>query len=452
MSLAEFFRSTIFRWALAVSGAVALSILLMFAFIYWQSARYMTMRIDEELTREATTIAQDAPEERSEAIEDRLKHDPRRVRFIGEFSPGGARLKGNIESLPPHIDAAGPPASARVVRLDGTEREKQRVRVIARALASGNVLVLGRNIDEIGEMVEILGRTLVLGAFPAVLLALVVGFVLSARAERRIGEVSRTAVRIVAGQLRERLPVRNAGDSFDKLAIIVNGMLDDIETLLHEIAGVGDDIAHDLRTPLTRVRAILERGRENARTLEELQSVTDRAVGGLDQSLAIITALLRITEIEHGHRRAEFGIVELPEIVQEVAEFYAPIAEDRHVQLTTDTGTSAAVRGDRDLLFEAIANLVDNAIKFTPEAGRVDVTIAPRGQATIVRIADTGPGIGEAEREVVTKRFYRSDKSRHTQGVGLGLSLVAAILKLHGFEWTIGGSPGCVVEIACLKL
>jgi signal transduction histidine kinase len=197
------------------------------------------------------------------------------------------------------------------------------------------------------------------------------------------------------------------------------------------------------------VRAILERGRENAKTVEELQSVIDRAVGGLDQSLAIITALLRIAEIEHARRLAAFGSVDLAEIIRAVGELYAPIAEDRGIQFSTDAGDSAPVRGDRDLLFEAIANLVENAIKFTPTAGRVAITVTPRAHQYVVRITDTGPGIGEAEREAVTKRFYRSDKSRRTQGVGLGLSLVAAILKLHGFAWTIGGSSGCMVEITC---
>lgn len=335
-----------------------------------------------------------------------------------------------------------------VVRIDATGRERQSIRAVARRLPDADLLVLGRNIDEIGEMAEIVGRALTLGALPALCLAVLVGFILSARAQRRIEEVTKAAARIVSGHLRERLPARHVDDPFDKLAVIVNGMLDEIENLIHEIAGVGDDIAHDLRTPLTRVRAILERGRENARSLEDFQHVADRAIGGLDQSLAIITALLRIAEIDHGRRLAGFGTVELAEIAEEVVELYAPIAEDRDIQLSTHV-SPASVRGDRDLIFEAISNLVDNAVKFTPKGGRIDVTTARQGQRRIVRIADTGPGIGEAEREAVTKRFYRSDKSRHTQGIGLGLSLVAAITRLHGFELTISGGPGCVVEIAC---
>jgi signal transduction histidine kinase len=451
VQLAEFTRSTTFRWTIAVAGAFALSTLLLFGFVYWQAARYMTMRIDGAMTQEIGSIANASEAERRNALDERLRQDPRRVKLAGLFTGAGQRIEGNIESVPANLDAGAPPRDVAAVRIDASGREAQKIRAVARRLPNGDLLVLGHNIDEIGEMAEIVGRSLALGALPALCLSIVVGFVLSARGQTRVEEVARAAERIVAGHLRERLPTRQVGDPFDKLAAIVNGMLDEIEKLIHEIAGVGDDIAHDLRTPLTRVRAILERGRDNAQSREELQLVVDRAIIGLDQSLAIITALLRIAEIEHGRRLAGFGRVELAEIVEEVAELYAPIAEDRGVQLRAEITTSAAVRGDRDLLFEAIANLVDNAVKFTPAGGQIDMTIMQRPHATVVRISDNGPGIEAAEREAVIKRFYRSDKSRHTQGIGLGLSLVAAIVKLHGFELTIGDGPGpgCVIEIAC---
>jgi signal transduction histidine kinase len=226
-------------------------------------------------------------------------------------------------------------------------------------------------------------------------------------------------------------------------------MLGEIEALIYEIAGVGDDIAHDLRTPLTRVRVRLERGRDHATTLEELRVVADQAIVGLDQALAIVTALLRIAEIEHGRRLECFSDVALAPLLREVYDLYEPIAEDKHVTLAVEGAGAkeATVRGDRDLLFEAVANLADNAVKFTPAGGRVELSLGRRGADTVIRVNDTGPGIPESEREAVTKRFYRSDKSRGSGGLGLGLSLVAAIVKLHGFQFTIGGSPGCTAEI-----
>jgi PAS domain S-box-containing protein len=222
-----------------------------------------------------------------------------------------------------------------------------------------------------------------------------------------------------------------------------------LEEALQEAKVVGDNIAHDLRTPLTRVRIRLERGREHAATLEELRAIADQAIAGLDQSLTTITALLRITEIEHSRRREGFSEVQLALLIREAGDLYEPIAENKGVTLRVEAPDGAAVRGDRDLLFEAVANLVDNAVKFTPDGGRVELALLHQGGETVIRVSDTGPGISEAEREAVTQRFYRSDKSRNTKGLGLGLSMVAAIIKLHGFRFSISAGPGCAAEIAC---
>jgi signal transduction histidine kinase len=191
----------------------------------------------------------------------------------------------------------------------------------------------------------------------------------------------------------------------------------------------------------------LERGRERAKTLEELQAVADQSIAGLDQSLAIITALLRLAEIEHRRRLEGFGEVRLAPLVREAGDLYEPIAEDKGVALQVEVGEDTTVHGDRDLLFEAVANLVDNAVKFTPAGGRVQLSLLERGGEGVIRVSDNGPGIPETDRGAVTKRFYRSDKSRRTDGLGLGLSLVAAIVKLHGFLFSITTGPGCTAEI-----
>jgi PAS domain S-box-containing protein len=222
-----------------------------------------------------------------------------------------------------------------------------------------------------------------------------------------------------------------------------------LEEALQEAKVVGDNIAHDLRTPLTRVRIRLERGREHASTLEEMRAVADQAIAGLDQSLTTITALLRITEIEHSRRREGFSEVQLAPLIREVGDLYEPIAENKSVTLRVEAPDGATVHGDRDLLFEAVTNLVDNAVKFTPEGGRVDLALLHQEGETVIRVSDTGPGISEIEREAVTQRFYRSDKTRNTKGLGLGLSMVAAIINLHRFRLTISAGPGCTTEIAC---
>jgi signal transduction histidine kinase len=444
--LPDFTRTTTFRWTLVVAGAFLLCTLLSFGFVYWQTAVYMTSKVDTEILGVARVIG-DHPSLLAE-IDDRLRQDPRRVKTVGLFAPDGHRISGNIESLPAGL-APDDPADAVIARIDNRGRERQNVRLVAHPLPNGEVLVIGRDIDEINQIGKIVGRALALGLLPAVALALAVGMLLSKRAQNRLSEVNRRIQRIVEGDLRQRLPTCGDDDPFDQLAVGVNRMLGEIEALIQEISGVGDDIAHDLRTPLTRVRVRLERGREHASTLPELRTVVDRSIAGLDQSLAIITALMRITEIEHGRRLDGFSQVPLVPLMHEVGDLYDPIAEDKRVTLRVEATDEAIVHGDRDLLFEAVANLVDNAVKFTPEGGLVELALRHQEGETVIRVKDTGPGIPESDAKSVTKRFYRSDKSRCTEGLGLGLSLVAAITKLHGFRFAIATGPGCTAEIAC---
>jgi signal transduction histidine kinase len=445
--LPDFARTTTFRSTLIVAGAFFLCTVLLFGFVYWQTAVYMMDKSDALLSDELRVFAQNTPEQRLQEIDDRLRKDPERIKIAGLFDHDGRRVAGNIEILPTGLPL-DIPSSAVVVRLDDHGRELQKVRMAAHVLPDGEILVIGRNIAEIVEIARIVLRALAVGLLPAIVLAFAIGVVLSLRARNRLLEVNRRIQRIVAGDLRERLPTRKGNDPFDQLAASVNLMLGEIEALVHEIAGVGNDIAHDLRTPLTRVRARLERGRERATTLDELRTVVDQSIGGLDQSLTVVTALLRIAEIEHNRRLEGFSQVQLAPLVREVGDLYEPIAEDKRVTLQVEAVDEATVHGDRDLLFEAVANLVDNAVKFTPEGGRVTLALLRRYGESVIQVKDTGPGISEAEREAVVRRFYRSDKSRNTEGLGLGLSLAAAIVKLHGFRFTIAAGPGCTTEIA----
>jgi signal transduction histidine kinase len=449
--LPDFARTTTFRSTLVIAGAFVLCTLVLFSFVYWQTAAYMTSSFDALITGELHIFAAEPPERWLAHINERLDNDPRRVRIAGLFGADGHRIAGNLESLPGGL-TPDVPADAVVVRVDNQGRETEKVRLATERLPDGEVLAIGRNIEEIAGIANIVRRALMLGLLPAFGLAIVIGLVLSLRARRRLSEVNRRIKSIVAGDLRERLPTRKGNDPFDQLAASVNLMLGEIEALVHEIAGVGNDIAHDLRTPLTRVRARLERGRARAATLDELRKVVDQSITGLDQSLAVVTALLRIAEIEHNRRLEGFSQVQLAPLVREVGDLYEPIAEDKHVTLKVEVADEVTVHGDRDLLFEAVANLVDNAVKFTPEGGRVTLALLRRDGESVIQVKDTGPGIPEAEREAVVKRFYRSDKSRNTEGLGLGLSLVAAIVKLHGFRFTIAAGPGCATEIVCPRV
>ena len=445
----QFIRSNTFHWALMVAGVFAVFVIVLFGFIYWQIDDYLTARSDRVITVEVDGIAGLSPERRLQAIDERLRQDPRGVQLAAIFAADGHQITGNIESLPPdlRIDAAAQRAD--IIKTDRNGREHQVVRAIGRRMRNGDVLVLGRNVDEAKEISHVVGQALGLGLLPGFCLCLLAGAWLSVRAQKRVEDVNRRVQRIIAGDLQERLPHRNVDEPFSNLAVIVNGMLDEMETLIHALAGVGNDIAHDLRTPLTRARLTLERGRTHATTLEQLQAVADKAIAGIDQSLAIITALLRLAEIENSRRSAGFSSVALDQMLREVCDIYEPIAENKDIASHVRVTHQLTVRGDRDLLIEAVANLVDNAIKFTARGGKVDIELLRGDAETIVRVTDSGCGISEQEREAVLRRFYRSDKIRNTPGVGLGLNLVAAIVKVHGFRLTIHPGPGCQVEIIC---
>lgn len=445
-------RSTTFHWALAVAGVLAVFVIVLFGFIYWKTDEYLIARSDTMIARQLNYIAGLPSGRQLEAIDEHLAQDSRGVQYVGLFGPDGHKMAGNLERFPPELKMNDSVQSVSVVRMLPAGPQTRAIQAIARRMVDGNALVIGREVDETREISHVVGQALALGLVPALCLCLLAGAWLSMRAQKRVEEVNQRVQRITAGDLRERLPHRNVDEPFSKLAVIVNGMLDEMEAMIHALAGVGNDIAHDLRTPLTRARLTLERGRTNATNLEQLQTVVDKAIANLDQSLAIITALLRLAEIENSRRSAAFGSVPLHEMLGEVCDIYEPIAENKKIDLRVDVRHRLNVRADRDLLFEAVANLVDNAIKFTPEGGKVEIELLRGDSETIVRVADTGSGISEQEREAVMRRFYRSDKIRNTPGVGLGLSLVAAIVKLHGFRLAIHSGAGGRLEIICPDL
>jgi signal transduction histidine kinase len=449
MRKTQLIHSSTFQWALAVAGVLAVFVVVLFGFIYWKTDDYLIARSDRMIASQLDTIGNLPDPRQLSAINEHLSEDSRGVQFAGLFAVDGHRITGNLDQFPPGLKLDDAVQSVSITRMLPAGPETRAIRAIAKRLPGGNALVIGREVDEASEISHVVGQALALGLLPALCLCLLAGAWLSMRAQKRVEEVNQRVQRIVAGDLRERLPHRDVDEPFSRLAIIVNGMLDEMETMIRALAGVGNDIAHDLRTPLTRARLALERGRTNATTLEQLQTVADKAIASLDQSLGIITALLRLAEIENSRRSAAFGNVPLHEMMREICDIYEPIAENKNIDLRVEGKHRLNVRGDRDLLFEAVANLVDNAVKFTPEGGKVAIELVRGDNETIVRVTDTGCGISEQEREVVLRRFYRSDKVRNTPGIGLGLNLVAAIVKLHGFRLAILPGPGGRMEISC---
>lgn len=450
-------RSTAFRSAATFSGALTVCVVLLFGFIYWQTTLSETARIDSVIVNQARLIAQAPPEQILWMVRNHVATDLHRVAFAGLFDVDGQLIAGNIGHIPPGLPADGLTHSVDAVAVDAAlrqaepEPEPEPVIAVAQRLRDGRLLVMGRNIEQLSNLRELVSHALTLGIFPAVLLALGVGAWVGQRTWRRIRSWQRILDRVRDGHLTERLPAGHSGDDVDHLAGSVNRMLDELERLLGELNNVGNNIAHDLRTPLARVRAQLERTRGGTPGREDLERAIDKAILGLDQSISITTSLLRLAVIEGSRRRDGFRPLDLAELAREVAEFYEPVAEAKQIALRLDLPPSAPLYGDRDLLFEAVANLLDNAIKFTPTGGQVALSVHEAKGGPLLRIADTGPGIPASAREDVFRRFFRFDRSRSAPGIGLGLSLVAAIAKLHGYALAVtDAKPGCAITMSCV--
>jgi signal transduction histidine kinase len=249
----------------------------------------------------------------------------------------------------------------------------------------------------------------------------------------RINSIRQTVLAIVKGDLSHRLPTRRSGDELDTLSHTINGMLDQIEQLIHGIRDVSNSIAHDLRTPLAELRSRLEELSLTRPSSEETFAEIDGAVADVDRVIRIFNALLRLAEIDTGMRRSGFVQVNADDLAAEVVEFYSPAAEIKDVTLSFESTGPVSVSGDPTLLAQAVGNLIDNALKYVGEGGTVKVEVQARADGAVeISVADNGPGIPDDEKPKATQRFYRGDISRGTPGVGLGLSLVQAVTKLHG--------------------
>jgi len=265
----------------------------------------------------------------------------------------------------------------------------------------------------------------------ALVLATVGALIVRNLFRRTLANISATAAAIAAGDFARRVRLSGRGDEFDQLAEVINEMLDRIGRLMDGVRQVSNAIAHDLRTPITRARTRLEDAALHAETTEDLRAAIERATADLDGIVQVFQALLRIAQIEAGSRRSAFGMIDVVPLLTEVVDLYEAVAEERSMSLTVEAPPQVMVYGDRALIQQAVANLVDNALKFSPPGGVVTLTVR-EGKPVTIAVADQGAGIPEADREKAPDRFFRGEAARHTPGSGLGLSLVLAVAQLHG--------------------
>lgn len=312
-------------------------------------------------------------------------------------------------------------------------------------------LLVGRDIHQLTEAKRLIVQALIWGLVIMVLLAFSGGLVLSRQTVRKIEWINQTARTIMAGDLSRRVPVTGRNDDFDQVAHNLNRMLDRIQLLMEDIRRVSDNIAHDLRTPLTRLRQHLEEARLQETRGSKSEINLEQSIREADSLLVTFNALLRIARIEAGQVKAGFKPVDCHILLQDVVEFYEPLIDEKKQQLVTQLHAAqpaAVTYGDRDLLFQAFVNIIENAIKYTPIAGCITVSLQPAEHNLRVTIMDNGPGIPPAARVQVFQRFYRLDQSRGSPGNGLGLSLVAAVVTMHNGTVTLtDNEPGLAVVV-----
>ncbi|MBB6250790.1 ATP-binding protein [Nitrospirillum iridis] len=447
--LADLPRTTAFRMTLLFGVLMITAVVLVLGIVYWRTGVFLTRRLDDTLMRETEEFLHTSPLEQRTHIENLVDSDSRGYWKALLLAPDGRMLAGNLDALPPELQGADGRVHSLPHGAPAALEHPRPARGIARRLADGGVLVLALRTHEVHEVRELILRAMAAGLAGSVGLALAGGLVLSFGTLRRIEAIHRASATIMAGDLSQRLPTRGSGDDFDKLAAIVNAMLAKIEGLITDVKAAGDNIAHDLRTPLTRLRTRLEGALRRGGDVEAHRAAMEDAIADTDQILATFRALLRIAEVEDGRRRAGFAPVEPAALASAASELYEPLAAARDLSFTADIQPTSVVTGDADLLFEALGNLLDNAIKFTPPGGAVSLTLHQgAGQPPEIMVRDTGPGISAEQRQAMFRRFTRGDHARHTPGNGLGLSLVAAVVQLHGFQLDVSeGRPGCVMRI-----
>ena len=442
MRFSELRRTTTFRLTLLYGLLFALGTVALLWMVYVRSVVYMTARVDRIINIQADALVHSPrPGLRQRLIED-LTLNGDRIIVFGLFGADRQRLAGNLPTFPAALQLNREP-----IEIPPTYGFPSTARLIARALPTGEILVVGRDVSQLEEMRSITRSALIWSGALIFVVVIVCGTALSIPPMRRIQRLRSVAQDIARGDLKRRMPTTSRQDELDMLADTLNHMMSDVEGLMSEVQSATAVIAHDLLSPLANVTQQLRR-LQTAETME--RGDVARATERIEEVLERFRAILRLAELEAGRRRAGFKRVELAPLVESAAQLFAPLAEEAGVRLACVEQPDIFAEGDPELLFEALSNLIDNAVKFSQRGGTVRVRVGADAARPQLIVEDNGPGIPTQEKTAVLQRFYRVERNRPVPGSGLGLSVVAAIVRLHDFNLLLeDANPGVRAIIEC---
>ena len=452
-NLPRLLRTSTFRLTLAYLGVLLGSVVIILAAVAWSTARLTDHHTAETVAAELAGLNEQYREGGLPALVEAVA---RRSAVPGTdllFLLAAPELEPIAGNLPrwPDAPADGQGWVRFVIDGGGEVRGRQHeARAQVFTLPGGYHLLIGRSMRDIELLRDKVMLPIGLGVLLTLGLSTAGGLAISRRVLRRVEAIDATARQIMRGALQERIPLRGSQDELDHLAASLNHMLDEIERLMNGVRQVTDSIAHDLRTPLTRMRSRIEMTLLGRPDPEAACAALQENLEEIDQLLATFTALLNIAQVEAGTLRSDFQPVALAPLAARVAELYEPLAEDKGLAFGLETDGGPCVRGNPHLLSQALANLVDNAIKYTPAGGRVALSVRAAAGALGPRllVVDSGPGVPAALRARVLERFVRLEASRRSPGSGLGLSLVDAVARLHGAHLVMDdNAPGLRVEL-----
>jgi signal transduction histidine kinase len=433
--LGRILRSASFRLALFYAVLFMASAGALFATVYWTATAAMQNDMAAVLRSEAYQLLdihrRSGLAGLADQIARRMNFRTRGPIFYLLQAPNRRVVVGNLPGMPPVngvVDFVPQPDTP----APEPESERAKLTGFGVTLPDGSFLLVAQDAARLTDMQHAIVRAFVWTSGLTLLLAIAGGVFLGNSFLRRIDTITRTSRAIMEGDLSARIPVRGTQDEIDQLIANLNAMLGRIQQLMDGLRQVSSDIAHDLRTPLGRLRQHLEDARERAKSTADYDAATDAAIAEADQLLETFSALLRIAQVEAGAQKSAFTDVDLSALARSVGEAYQPAAEDSGHTLDVRIEDGIHLTGDRQLLAQMISNLVENALRHTPAGSTVALALRRAGAGLVIEVADNGPGIPESERGKVFDRFYRLDRSRSTAGSGLGLALVKAIAGLHG--------------------